>query len=165
MNLAIQAAGGEELAQCARVIAAAFDPIAETYGFQPTADLDHLTYALKDLPDFEDRVYSTWKGETQVGCFALIRWGEGVFEITKLAVLPKYQRQGIGQQMLSQAFELIGVKKGTAAVCTIFDANRPVKQWLLRNGFQEVVSGNVAGVPCAVCLLQKRFDTACGGCG
>ncbi len=165
MDLTIQAARGEELAQCAQVIAAAFDPIAQTYGFRPTAQLDALIGSLRDLPDPEDRVYSIWKGGTQVGCFVLARRDEGGYEITKLSVLPEHQRQGIGQQMLEQAFELIGVRQGVAAVCAVFNADRPVKQWLMKNGFREVVSGCVAGVPCAVCMLQKQFETACGGCG
>lgn len=166
MNLTFRIAKQEDFPQCAALIAAAFNPISETYGFQPTEDLTPLIASLENLPDPEDQVYSVWQEDAQVGCFSLERRDEGVYEITKFSVRPECQRQGVGQCILNYIFELIGAKNGVAAVCTIFDDNLPVKSWLLKNGFQEIVIGSAAGIPCAVCLLQKEFESSCSeGCG
>ena len=51
------------------------------------------------------QVFVAADGETVVGCAALIRFGEGVYELSKMAVSPQTRGQGIGRRLLSYVIE------------------------------------------------------------
>jgi len=49
------------------------------------------------------RVYQAWSGGEVVGCLALIPMGDGVYELSKMAVSPALQGKGIGRRLLLHA--------------------------------------------------------------
>ncbi|SMB91097.1 GNAT family N-acetyltransferase [Deinococcus hopiensis] len=49
------------------------------------------------------QVYMAWRGQEPVGCVALLPMGEGVFEVSKMAVAPTLRGQGVGRRLLSYA--------------------------------------------------------------
>lgn len=51
------------------------------------------------------RVYLAWLGTETVGCVALIPMGEGVYELSKMAVSPATRGQGIGRKLLQHAID------------------------------------------------------------
>ena len=51
------------------------------------------------------QVYVAADGDVVVGCAALIRFGDGIYELSKMAVSPQARGQGIGRQLLSYVIE------------------------------------------------------------
>jgi putative acetyltransferase len=51
------------------------------------------------------QVYVAADGEVVVGCAALIRFGDGVYELSKMAVAPQARGQGIGRRLLGYIIE------------------------------------------------------------
>lgn len=51
------------------------------------------------------QVYVAADGQVVVGCAALIRFGDGVFELSKMAVSPPTRGQGIGRRLLAYVIE------------------------------------------------------------
>ena len=49
------------------------------------------------------QVYIAYRDREPVGCVALIRMSEGVFELSKMAVSPQVRGQGIGRRLLLHA--------------------------------------------------------------
>ena len=49
------------------------------------------------------QIFQVWVDEKAVGCVALIPMGNGVFELSKMAVSPALRGQGIGRQLLEHA--------------------------------------------------------------
>lgn len=49
------------------------------------------------------RVYQAWAGEEVVGCVALIPMGDGVYELSKMAVSLAVRGRGIGRKLLEYA--------------------------------------------------------------
>ena len=50
-------------------------------------------------------ILMVWLGSRRIGCCALIPFSPGVFELSKMAVLPELRGQGIGRILLSAAIE------------------------------------------------------------
>ena len=51
------------------------------------------------------QVYVAAAGDTVVGCAALIRFGDGVYELSKMAVSSQTRGQGIGRRLLLYVIE------------------------------------------------------------
>jgi putative acetyltransferase len=51
------------------------------------------------------QVYVAASGEAVVGCAALIRFGDGAFELSKMAVSPLTRGQGVGRRLLGYVIE------------------------------------------------------------
>ena len=51
------------------------------------------------------QVYVAADGDVVVGCAALIRFGDGVFELSKMAVSPHTRGQGVGRRLLGYVIE------------------------------------------------------------
>jgi putative acetyltransferase len=52
------------------------------------------------------RILMVWLGEQAVGCVALIPMGDGVYELSKMAVSPELRGLGIGRRLLLDAIAL-----------------------------------------------------------
>ena len=60
------------------------------------------------------QVFQSWAGDAVVGCVALIPMGDGVYELSKMAVSPAVRGRGIGRQLLEYAIvqgRTLGAKK------------------------------------------------------
>lgn len=59
------------------------------------------------------RIFMAYAGQEAVGCVALIPMGNGVYELSKMAVSPQHRGQGIGRLVLEHAIaqaKLMGAK-------------------------------------------------------
>ena len=73
----------------------------------------HFTLEPKDIETLNDpqgtilrkggQVFLAYAGEEVVGCAALIPMGEGIVELSKMAVAPHLRGQGLGRQLLLHA--------------------------------------------------------------
>ena len=170
--LVIRELDQEEIPAAAAVISAAFAPVSDQHGLAQGDDLAPLIARLEDGFRQEARQFGAWLEDRLVGYFSLDSKDEEVFEISRLCVHPEFQRRGYGQKLLDRAVAEIRWTNGVAAVCAVIGDRSPVLSWLTRNRFFVEVSGNVPGIPCPVCILQKDLPpepgcspNGCSGCG
>ncbi|QLE02977.1 GNAT family N-acetyltransferase [Galbibacter sp. BG1] len=69
-------------------------------------DEEVLTNCKKNIIDAGGYIYFAKVENTLVGCFAYLKIEDGVYELTKMAVDPKFQGKGIGQELLKFAIDL-----------------------------------------------------------
>ncbi len=83
----------------------------------------HFTLEPKDLETLSDpenaillkggHIFMVHSGDEPVGCVALIPMGEGVYELSKMAISPLMRGRGLGRQLLQYAIaqaRLIGAR-------------------------------------------------------
>ncbi|HSP11720.1 MAG TPA: GNAT family N-acetyltransferase [Salegentibacter sp.] len=76
-----------------------------------------------------------------IGCVALMKLDEGVFELTKMAVTPEYQGKKIGQELMEHT---IGFAKGQDWDHLIIYSNRKLENAIYiykKYGFREIPIG------------------------
>ncbi|HLI76065.1 MAG TPA: GNAT family N-acetyltransferase, partial [Acidobacteriaceae bacterium] len=59
-------------------------------------------------------IYLASAGHSPVGCVALLPMGDGVFELSKMAVTPAMRGRGIGRRLLQHAIEAARLLGGRA---------------------------------------------------
>ena len=70
------------------------------------------------------RIFQAWNGGAVVGVVALIPMGDGVYELSKMAVSPAMRGQGIGRRLLLHAIEQA---KGLGASGLFLGSNSALK--------------------------------------
>ena len=50
-------------------------------------------------------IYLAWQGSQAVGCVALVPMGDGVYELSKMAVTPALRGQGVGRGLILHVIE------------------------------------------------------------
>ena len=75
----------------------------------------HFTLEAKDRETLEDpensilrkggRVFLVHEGDRTVGCVALLPVGDGIYELTKMAILPAMRGRGIGRKLIQFTIE------------------------------------------------------------
>jgi len=75
----------------------------EKYFYVEAKDTELLEDCEKNIIDKDGFIFfAKYKGKI-VGCFSLIKLGDGIYELGKMAVYPEYQGLKIGQQLLTFA--------------------------------------------------------------
>jgi putative acetyltransferase len=70
------------------------------------------------------RIFMVWADGEAVGCVALIPMGDGVYELSKMAVSPAMRGQGIGRRLLKHA---IGQARALGAASLFLGSNSVLK--------------------------------------
>ena len=75
----------------------------QRYFWLEPADLEVLWHPKEAILDVGGRIFMAVRGETRVGCCALIPIAPGEYELAKMAVSPAERRQGIGRRLIETA--------------------------------------------------------------
>jgi GNAT superfamily N-acetyltransferase len=70
------------------------------------------------------RIFQAWSGRTVIGVVALIPMGDGVYELSKMAISPAMRGQGIGRRLLEYA---IGQARELGASSLFLGSNSVLK--------------------------------------
>lgn len=77
----------------------------ETFFYVEDYDREVLSHPRKHILDAAGHIFFALEDETVLGTVALLKRGEGVFELTKMAVLPNQRGKKIGQQLMQYCID------------------------------------------------------------
>ncbi|WP_430409062.1 GNAT family N-acetyltransferase [Kordia sp.] len=83
----------------------------ETFFYVEPHDEEVLSQAKSYIIDKGGHIFFAKQNDTIVGTVALIKIEDGVFELSKMAVLPKLRGQKIGQQLLQYCLDFAKTQK------------------------------------------------------
>lgn len=81
--------------------------------------------------------FTAWKNSEIVG-YAGIRCVHDEGEITNIAILPEYQRSGVGSMLLNKLISFAKEKKVSYITLEVRKSNDSAKSLYLKNGFREI---------------------------
>ncbi|MEO1574816.1 MAG: GNAT family N-acetyltransferase [Pseudomonadota bacterium] len=90
-----------------------------------TIDLDVLQHPQEKVIDAGGEILFALDGEAVLGCVALKHEGEGVFELTKMAVTPAAQGRGLGRILMNACIERFEAREGTYLYLESHDSLTP----------------------------------------
>ena len=90
-----------------------------------------------------------------VGFVAIWPKGHGVYELTRLCVLPEHRHFGLGKQLAKAAFQSAKEHGACRLVIGIIDANERLKRWYGELGFREERKREYSHLPFAVCEMER----------
>jgi ribosomal protein S18 acetylase RimI-like enzyme len=98
-----------------------------------------------------------FENEEQVGFVAIEKSKEEkTFYMEKLAVLPEFRHQGIGEEILDYVFDFVRSNGGEKVAIGIINENTVLKKWYERYGFKETGIKQFTHLPFTVCFMEKE---------
>jgi putative acetyltransferase len=93
------------------------------------------------------QIFIAARGEESIGCVALVPMGDGVFELSKMAVAPELRGQGIGRRLLLYAIDQ-AMRMGASSLFLGSSTKLPNAVGLYESaGFQHVPPERLPALP------------------
>ena len=161
MNMQIQTADIGAAGALAGLIRAAFIDVARRFAITPENTPKHPSNCTAQwlVEAMEKGVcfYRMDSGETLCGCVALERAGDDVFYLERLAVLPRFRRQGLGRALVEHACTEAQTAGAKRLEIGIIDAQDELRNWYVRLGFQQTRTAEYAHLPFTVCFMKREL--------
>jgi len=138
-----------ELRECLDVLKAGYEDIAIKFGmtedncpYRGRTRLPFVEFEKEFLTGYQ--MYGYFFQEKLVGFLSLV-FKENRMDIHDLAILPEYQNNGFGSDLMRFAKEKAAERKCERIMLGMIDDNKRLKDWYEKHGF--------------ITIDQKRFDT------
>ncbi len=151
-----------QLPECLEAIHAAFGESARIYGYtRETYPASAAYLTLEELAAAKARgvhMYAAYVDGKVAGYVQLEKQGEGVYAFRRFAVLPEYQKLGIGRALVSHCRERATLYGGRVMRLVMIDKNDRLKNFYISNGFRTVGAQKACGLPFD--FLKMELDLA-----
>ena len=162
-QISIRAAVAAEASLLAGIIRRSYAGVAQRFGLTPQNCPQHpsncnVTWLQADFD--QDKSYFVLDLHEPAGCVAMECAGDALWYLERLAVLPRYRRQGYGELLVRFVLERVRAKGGLTVGIGLIDAQEELKQWYRRLGFVHTGTRSFDHLPFTVGFMQYRLGTA-----
>jgi len=153
----------QHLPEYAEVIRQSFTTVAREFGFTRencpghTSFITDETLRSKYKPGYYP--FGSFVDEKIVGFAALQNLGNGVFEMSDVAILPTYRHLKYGKALLDFCKMQVVALSGQKIEISIIEDNTRVKNWYAANGFVHTGTKRYASVPFLVGHMEWITST------
>jgi len=112
---------------------------------------------LNEKRDHGARFFGAFADGRQVGVVLVEREEDGRYFAKRLAVLPEYWHQGLGEKLMNRAIECIGSYGVGIVNIAIVNEHAVLKTWYIAMGFREVSVEEIDFLPFNVGFLEKEI--------
>jgi ribosomal protein S18 acetylase RimI-like enzyme len=130
----------EELPQCLKTIRTAFSITSQKYGFtKENYPLGGAFLTIDDLVKKFDsgvHMYAAWVDDKVAGYVQLEKTAPGVYSFQKFAVLPEFQKLGIGSSLIAFCKNKASVYGGHEIRLIMIYSNKELLSFYENNGFK-----------------------------
>jgi ribosomal protein S18 acetylase RimI-like enzyme len=94
-----------------------------------------------------------------IGCIAIEKSQKEVdtYYIEKVSVMPAFRNQGFGVQLMEFATQKIKSLGGKIISIALIDSNARLKNWYIKQGFEETAVRDFTQLPFRVCFMSKNI--------
>lgn len=129
----------DELDACAAVIRQSFATVAADFGLtEQNCPANGAFIRTPQLEEFHRKgtdTFGLYTGGVLAGVMQLWETAPAVFELGKLAVLPRYRHAGYSAQLLAYARDTARSRSGRKITIGIIEENTVLKSWYEKHGF------------------------------
>jgi len=160
-EILIREAQDFELDTCASVIRESFATVAAEYGLTkencPTNGAFMKTGRLRAQREQGRRQYALTSDGIVIGFAELEEKTDRVYELQKLAVLPRYRHCGYGKMLLDFAKERAKSWGCVKITIGVIEENIRLKNWYARNGFVHTGTQRFEHLPFVVGYMEYQL--------
>lgn len=130
----------EQLPLCLQTLHEAFGESAQRFGYTKETYPSSAAYiTLEELIEAKKNGVHTYaaivEGGKVAGCVQLWKQGGGVYAFRRFAVLPEYQKLGIGRALVSHCRDRAALYGGKKLTLLMINENQKLKDFYISNGF------------------------------
>ena len=137
----IKAVDVKDIAECAKVVRESFSTVANEFGFTIENAPGFTAFATTEerlngqLAEEHRPMYAFWDNETIVGYYSLLLQENKECELNNLCVIPAYRHNGIGEELLKDAFKNVKELNYNKINIGIVEENKVLRKWYESFGF------------------------------
>jgi ribosomal protein S18 acetylase RimI-like enzyme len=156
----LEARGKATLAECVAVIRAAFQTVADDFGFTETQVPTNAAFLtldqLQTAQTRGDRILALRVDGRIVGSVSLrASTSRAVVELERLAVAPPFRHQGYGGVLVERSCAIAAADGATTISVGIIATNTLLRRWYERHGFAVTATRTFEHLPFTVWYLQR----------
>lgn len=129
----------DKLPEYADVIRRSFATVAKDFGWTRENAPGHVSYLsdeqMKERFKGNFHLFGLCVGDRIFGFVALNDLGDGIYELSRLSVLPEWRHYGYGKKLVDYCKEKVREFGGRKITVDIVDENTVLKNWYAANGF------------------------------
>jgi ribosomal protein S18 acetylase RimI-like enzyme len=142
------------------IVNKSFETVANQFGYTkenaPTFPAFIKKDIIKENINNGLKMYCFKKHGKIMGCIGYSKYTDERYKIKRLAVLPEYRHKGIGKKLLEYGENEIQRKGGIIIEVHIVNDNEKLKEWYIKNGYNEIKIEEIKGLPFKVGIMQKN---------
>lgn len=154
----IRSVEDEQLPMCLETLHAAFGESERRFGYtRETYPSSGAYITLDELKDAKARgvhMYAACVDGRIAGCVQLEKTSEGIYAFRRFAVLPEYQKLGIGRALVSHCRERAALYGGKKLTLLMINQNERLKAFYVSNGFRTVRVANDGQYPFEYAIME-----------
>ena len=137
----IKAVDVKDIAECAKVVRESFSTVANEFGYTIENAPGFTAFATTEerlngqLTEEHRPMYAFWDNETIVGYYSLLLQENKECELNNLCVIPAYRNNGIGEELLKDAFKNVKELNYNKINIGIVEENKVLRKWYESFGF------------------------------
>ena len=151
-----------QLPMCLETLHAAFGESAKRFGYtRETYPSSGAYITLEELIDAKKRGVHMYAACVESGKIAgyvqLEKVGEGVYAFRRFAVLPEYQKLGIGRALVSHCRDRAALYGGRKMTLLMINDNQKLKEFYQSNGFRVVSTAKDDSYPFEYSVMELEL--------
>jgi len=158
----IRPLSAEQLRQYADVIRRSFATVADDFGWTRESCPGHPAFITDERLEskIKDGYYSfgCFAGEKIFGFAALTDIGGGVYEMSRVSILPEWRHYGYGRALLDFCKAKVTELGGNKITIGIVEENTVLKNWYAANGFIHTGTKSFEYLPFTVGFMEWNLD-------
>ena len=154
----------QEIAECVKLIRESFATVAETFGFTAENAPRFTAFAttedrLKWHMHGEHRpMYAFYENGTMVGYYSLLLQKDDQCELNNVCVLPSHRHKGIGEKLLTHAFQTARMQNCQKINISIVEENQILRKWYESFGFVHTGTHKFDFFPFTCGYMEKHLS-------
>jgi len=149
----------DQLIKSAQIIRDSFKPVAIEFSLTKDNCATHASFIkvrqLYKLWDRGIKLFGIFLSDRQIGFVAIEKADENLYYMEKLAILPEYQHNNYGAELVRFVFDYIRNRGGHKVSVRIIDEHTVLKSWYKELGFKEMGTQVLSHLPFRVCFMEK----------
>ena len=159
----IHSVEAHQLPMCLETLHLAFSESAEKFGYTKESYPSSGAYiTLEELENAKERgvhMYAACvEGGVVAGYVQLEKTAMGVYAFRRFAVLPEYQKLGIGRALVSHCREKATLYGGKKLTLIMINDNEKLKEFYISNGFKVINTLNDGAYPFEYSLMELELE-------
>ena len=160
----IRAVTAADIGECVKVIRESFSTVADEFGFTMENAPRFTAFATTEerlkwhLTGEHRPMYAHFENGTIVGYYSLLLQENKACELNNLCVIPPYRHNGIGEELLKDAFKTAGAFNCNQINIGIVEENKVLRKWYESFGFVHTGTKKFDFFPFTCGYMEKNLD-------
>lgn len=160
----IRAVDVKDIGECAKVIRESFSTVANEFGFTIENAPGFTAFATTEerlncqLVEEHRPMYAFFDNDTIVGYYSLLLQENKECELNNLCVIPTYRHNGIGEELLKDAFKNAKELNCNKINIGIVEENKVLRKWYESFGFVHTETKKFDFFPFTCGYMEKSFN-------